>query len=231
MVNAPPAAAVESAQGGEGAPRRSERLLQGRTRSRYASPPSPARRRQARKRSRASSQEIHGQEIVGGSADDAEAEFNSATLLYLTAEEMLPYYKRLYKKRANMGLAWYHKNNPEDLYEFTSMVLNDVYNFMDGGICYMHMNFKARNVTTRSEELFFAELALNNSVFDANGGYSTTTCSIVDDNCVGGKKDVLGVLPAERYDEKNCYACAEKIKHPTGVTYKGGHYAEDYFVD
>ncbi|CAL4959155.1 unnamed protein product [Urochloa decumbens] len=177
---------------------------------------------------------IHDQEIVGGSADDAGAEFNSATLFYLTAEEMLPYYKRLYKKRANMGLAWYHKNNPEDFYEFTSMALNDVYNFMDGGICYMHMNFKARNVTTRSEELFFAELALNNSVSDANGGYSTTTCSIVDDDCVGGKKDLLGVkddLPAERYDEKNCYACAEKIKHPTGVTYKGGHYAEDYFVD
>ncbi|CAL4952548.1 unnamed protein product [Urochloa decumbens] len=259
MVNAPPAAAVESAQG-EAAPRRSERLLQGRTRSRYASPPSPARRRQGRKRSRASSQEIHDQEIVGGSADDAGAEFNSATLFYLTAEEMLPYYKRLYKKRANMGLAWYHKNNPEDFYEFTSMALNDVYNFMDGGICYMHMNFKARNVTTRSEELFFAELALNNSVSDANGGYSTTTCSIVDDDCVGMllpsiffvvdilhiallsrlieqelyKKDLLGVkddLPAERYDEKNCYACAEKIKHPTGVTYKGGHYAEDYFVD
>lgn len=127
---------------------------------------------------------------------------------------MLPYYKRLYKKRANMGLVWYNKNNPvsfctqpatpqmlfvhspvliqvfifcpqEDSYEFKSMVLEDVYNFMDGGVCYMHMNFKAMNVTTRSEELFFAELALNNSVFDANGGYSTTACSIVDDSCAG----------------------------------------------
>ncbi|KAF8643694.1 hypothetical protein HU200_066757 [Digitaria exilis] len=137
---------------------------------------------------------------------------------------MLPYYKRLYKKRANMGLVWYNKNNPEDSYEFKSMVLEDVYNFMDGGVCYMHMNFKAMNVTTRSEELFFAELALNNSVFDANGGYSTTACSIVDDSCAEDG------LPEERYDENNCYACAEKIKHPTGTTYKGGHYAEDYCV-
>ncbi|XP_021315300.1 uncharacterized protein LOC8056452 [Sorghum bicolor] len=173
------------------------------------------------------------QEIVGGSADDAEAEFSCAALFNLTAEERLPYFKRLYKKRANMALAWYNKNNPEGLYEFTSVVLNDIYNFMDGGLCYMHMNFKARNVTTRSEELFFAELALNKDVFDTNSGYSATACSIVDGNCVGGKKDLLGVdgLPVERYDEKNCYACAEKIKHPTGVTYSGGHYVEDYFAD
>jgi hypothetical protein len=54
----------------------------------------------------------HDQEIVGGSADDAEAEFRSADLFYLTAEEMVPYIKRLYKKRANMGLAWYNKNHP-----------------------------------------------------------------------------------------------------------------------
>ena len=49
---------------------------------------------------------------------------------------------------------------------------------------------------------------------------------------VGGKKDLRlkDGWPAERYDENNCYACAEKIKHPTGKTYKGGHYAEDYFV-
>lgn len=37
-------------------------------------------------------------------------------------------------------------------------------------------------------------------------------------------------LREERYDEKNCYACDEKIKHPAGSTYKGGHYAEDYLV-
>jgi hypothetical protein len=72
-----------------------------------------------------------------------------------------------------------------DSYEFTSMPVKDVYNFMDGGVTYMHMNFKATNVKTGSEELFFAELALINNVFDADGGYSTTTCSIVDDTCVG----------------------------------------------
>lgn len=156
---------------------------------------------------------------MGGSADDAEAEFTSASLVYLTEEEIVSRYKRLYKKRANMGLAWYNKNNPvsccanagtrpspknrilfmnspilmqifilcqqEVQYEFTSVVLNDICEFMDGGICYTHMNFKARNVTTRSEELFFAELALTNDVFDTNSGYATTVCSIVDGNCVG----------------------------------------------
>lgn len=30
----------------------------------------------------------------------------------------------------------------------------------------MHMNFRARNKTTGSEKLFFAELALTNDVFD-----------------------------------------------------------------
>jgi hypothetical protein len=38
------------------------------------------------------------------------------------------------------------------------MPVKDVYNFMDGGVTYMHMNFKAANVKTGSEELFFAEL-------------------------------------------------------------------------
>uniref|UniRef100_A0A0A9BVB8 DUF3615 domain-containing protein n=1 Tax=Arundo donax TaxID=35708 RepID=A0A0A9BVB8_ARUDO len=101
---------------------------------------------------------------------------------------------------------------------------------MDGGDCYMHMNFKARNVKTRSEKLFFAELVLNGSVSDGNG-YSTTACSIVGDNCVGGMKHLLGNgLPKERYDEQHCYVCAEEIKHPPGMSYKGGHYAEDYCI-
>ncbi|XP_039803934.1 uncharacterized protein LOC120668043 [Panicum virgatum] len=170
--------------------------------------------------------------IVGSSVDDAEAEFGRNGRLYWPPEEMLSYFKQLYKKTANMCVAWYNTNNPDDSYEFTSMPMKDVCNFMDGGVSYMHMNFKATNVKTGSEELFFAELALINNVFYANNGYSTTACSIVDDNCVGGKKDLRlkDGWPAERYDENNCYACAEKIKHPTGKTYEGGHYAEDYFV-
>lgn len=49
----------------------------------------------------------------------------------------------------------------------------------------MHINFKARNVTTNSEELFFAELALINNVFDQYSGYTTTSCCIIDGNCLG----------------------------------------------
>uniref|UniRef100_A0A0E0GFW8 DUF3615 domain-containing protein n=1 Tax=Oryza nivara TaxID=4536 RepID=A0A0E0GFW8_ORYNI len=148
-------------------------------------------------------------------------------------EERVPYYNRLNKKRANMALAWYNENNPEDFYEFTSVLLHDVCNFCDGGVCHVHINFKARNVTTNSEDLFFAELALINNVFDQYSGYTTTACCIIDGNCLGGLRNVLlngCFLREERYDEKNCYACDEKIKHPTGSTYKGGHYAEDYLI-
>jgi hypothetical protein len=53
------------------------------------------------------------EEIIVGDSVDAEEEFGSDDLLlYWTPEEMLSHVKRNYKKRANMGLAWYHTNNP-----------------------------------------------------------------------------------------------------------------------
>lgn len=73
-----------------------------------------------------------------------------------------------------------------DRYEFTLWkLINDVYDFMDGKVSCLHMNFKATNASTGSEKTFFAELALEADVFDKHGGYRTTTCSIVDDDCVG----------------------------------------------
>ncbi|TVU34376.1 hypothetical protein EJB05_16208 [Eragrostis curvula] len=211
-----------------------------------SSSPSPAFRRQTRKRRRDASapapaarafvfkpsKKKSDQAVEIGSVDDANAEFVTASLFHLTQEEMLPYYNRLYKKRANMGLAWYHESNQEDRYEFTNVHLSDVYNFMDDGVCYMHMNFRARNEATRSEKLFFAELALTDNVFNQYGGYVTTTCSIVDDNCLGGMKHRLDDgLPTERRDKQHCYVCSKDIKHPKGESYKGGHYAENYCVD
>lgn len=80
---------------------------------------------------------------------------------------------------------FYPLHPQEDCYEFTSVLLHDVCNFCDGGVCHVHINFKARNVTTNSEELFFAELALINNVFDQYSGYTTTACCIIDGNCLG----------------------------------------------
>lgn len=62
---------------------------------------------------------------------------------------------------------------------------DDVYDFKDRRVSYLHMNFKAKNVTTGSEKLFFAELALEDDVFNMYGGYSATCCSIVEENYVG----------------------------------------------
>lgn len=72
-----------------------------------------------------------------------------------------------------------------DHYEFTHLRLNDVYEFEDGMVSYLHMNFKATNAATGSEKTFFAELALDGDILDKHGGYRTITCSIVDDECVG----------------------------------------------
>uniref|UniRef100_A0A0D3FCV4 DUF3615 domain-containing protein n=1 Tax=Oryza barthii TaxID=65489 RepID=A0A0D3FCV4_9ORYZ len=237
----PTSAAAKSAVAGGGevsteTPRRSARLQQAakKKRSRDASlppAPAPARHRQAGKVLCAPV--ISDKKTVEGTINDAEIESIVLKLWNFTEEERVPYYNRLNKKRANMALAWYNENNPEDCYEFTSVLLHDVCNFCDGGVCHVHINFKARNVTTNSEELFFAELALINNVFDQYSGYTTTACCIIDGNCLGGLRNVLlngCFLREERYDEKNCYACDEKIKHPTGSTYKGGHYAEDYLV-
>ena len=72
-----------------------------------------------------------------------------------------------------------------DRYKFTHLHLNDVYDFKVELVSYLHMNFKATNAATGSEVTFFAELALEGDVFDKHGGYRTTTCNIVDDDCVG----------------------------------------------
>uniref|UniRef100_K3XR62 DUF3615 domain-containing protein n=1 Tax=Setaria italica TaxID=4555 RepID=K3XR62_SETIT len=84
---------------------------------------------------------------------------------------------------ANMALVFYHENNTGDHYQFTHLRLNDVYDFMDGMVSYLHMNFTATNAATGSEKTFFAELALEGDVLDKHGGYRTTTCSIVADDC------------------------------------------------
>ncbi|CAO2209346.1 unnamed protein product [Urochloa humidicola] len=200
-------------------PRRSSRLRHAREGSRVVSPPPPAKRRYKKPEE--------------GSADDVGAEFFSTDIFNLTVEEVLPYYRRLYKKRANMALVFYHENNPGDYYEFTHLRLNDVYDFMDGKVSYLHMNFKATNAATGSEKTFFAELALEGDVLDKHGGYSTTTCSIVDDDCVGGQKEewYKKYSTSDQYDEHNCYVCAKKIKHPIGKSYKGGHWIKDYWVN
>ncbi|KAK3163210.1 hypothetical protein QOZ80_1AG0000700 [Eleusine coracana subsp. coracana] len=175
-------------------PRRSLRVRQAANRSRGAPPPPPAPPKRYKQKEE-------------GSVDDSEAEFASTELFNLTAEEVLPYYRRLYKKRANMALLFYHENNQDDHYEFTTLRLNDVYDFMDGRVSYLHMNFKAKNETSGSEKLFFAELALEGDACDKrNGGYNTITCSIVDDKCAGGQKEMLYVkddLSPDGYDQHN----------------------------
>ncbi|XP_039808333.1 uncharacterized protein LOC120672104 isoform X2 [Panicum virgatum] len=130
-----------------------------------------------------------------------------------------------------MALVFYHENNPGDRYKFTHLHLNDVYDFKVELVSYLHMNFKATNAATGSEVTFFAELALEGDVFDKHGGYRTTTCNIVDDDCVGGQKEEWYKrygLTADGYDEHSCYVCAKKIKHPMGKSYKGGHWIRDY---
>ncbi|KAL6627126.1 hypothetical protein ACP70R_030852 [Stipagrostis hirtigluma subsp. patula] len=203
---------------GAGGPRRSARLWEAAMRS--PPPPPPARKR--------------SKKVEEGSAEDAGAEFTGVDICHLTPLEVLPYFRRLYKKRANMALVFYHKNNPGDLYEFVHVRLNDVYDFRER-IPYLHMNFKAKNTTTGSEHVFFAELAFDSDVSDKYGRYRTNTCSIVDDNCVGnrgGRKHMLSIEDdPEGYDEDNCYVCSEKIKHPAGSSYKGGHYTTDYWVN
>jgi hypothetical protein len=50
-------------------------------------------------------------ETEEGGADDVGAEFWATDVFNMTQEELLPYYRRLYKKRANTALVFYHENN------------------------------------------------------------------------------------------------------------------------
>ena len=39
-----------------------------------------------------------------------------------------------------------------------------------------------------------------------------------------------GKFPPDYYDGENCYACAERIKHPPGAAYRAGHDVLGYGV-
>ncbi|OEL32208.1 hypothetical protein BAE44_0006774 [Dichanthelium oligosanthes] len=81
---------------------------------------------------------------------------------------------------------------------------------MDGRVSYLHMTFKATNAATGSQNIFFAELAEGGQKEKWYVKYGSTT---------------------DGYDEHSCYVCAEKIKHPIGKSYKGGHWITDYWVN
>ena len=51
-------------------------------------------------------------ETEEGGACDAGAEFTGRQLLFLTPDERISRWRRLYKKRANMSLVFYHKSHP-----------------------------------------------------------------------------------------------------------------------
>ncbi|KAF8661586.1 hypothetical protein HU200_057008 [Digitaria exilis] len=136
-----------------------------------------------------------------------------------------------------MALVLYHKNRPEEQYQFLRVRLNEVYSFIEYRLqdpYHMHMNFMAQDVKTGLEKTFFAELCMFNDVDDGNSGFVATACEIVDGNSEGGRriKHIFkdGKFPPDYYDAENCYACAERIKHPPGACYRAGHDVLGYGV-
>ncbi|TVU22491.1 hypothetical protein EJB05_32190 [Eragrostis curvula] len=175
-----------------------------------------------------------GKEVEEGSVDDVGAEYMENGYA-ASAEEETVLYQRLYKKRSNMALALYHKNHPDEQYQFLRVRLNDIFNFMEYRLQHpfnTHMNFMALDVNTGLEKLFFAELCMSNDCNDGNSGYVAVTCEIVDDNSASGRKDKgffpEGKYPPDYYDGENCYACSERIKHPPGASYRAGHDVFEY---
>ncbi|KAF8724123.1 hypothetical protein HU200_021138 [Digitaria exilis] len=125
--------------------------------------------------------------IEEGSVDDAEAEYLEKAFAW-PIEKQFMVYRRLYKKRANMALVLYHKNHPEEQYQFLRVRLNEVYSFIEYRLqdpYHMHMNFMAQDVKTGLEKTFFAELCMFNDVDDGNSGFVATACEIVDGNSEG----------------------------------------------
>lgn len=53
--------------------------------------------------------------------DDVEAE-NIEKVYGWPIEKQLPFYRRLFKKRANMALVLYHKNHPVSTYSFFVLI-------------------------------------------------------------------------------------------------------------
>ncbi|KAM0826709.1 hypothetical protein ACQ4PT_068680 [Festuca glaucescens] len=128
--------------------------------------------------------------------------------------------------KASQALEFYHDKHPGDRYTPVDVNLKQFMNIIDKAGYYIHMNFKAENLETKAEKIFFAELLLP---YDPRINCDTVTaCDIIGPEALGGLRHVYTpndiLFVGDTMDTKNCYACFDDVKHPQGnKIYQAGH--------
>ncbi|XP_044954126.1 uncharacterized protein LOC123404270 [Hordeum vulgare subsp. vulgare] len=138
------------------------------------------------------------------------------------------------KDFAELALAHYNETNKSE-FELATTLLSNCFSECSGDI-YGHVNFTAvpqkqtaAETASKTKRLFFAELMHTPSL----EAYSRAqpmrvlcVCTIDDDSCYGGCHEIFRKIANKRSDDmdyKRCHACSDRIKHPNGQLFDGGH--------
>ncbi|KAK1620259.1 hypothetical protein QYE76_025776 [Lolium multiflorum] len=139
------------------------------------------------------------------------------------------------KDFAELALAHYNENSTCE-FKLTTTLLSNCFS-ESSGTTYGHVNFTAvpqeetvvQPTTSEAKRLFFAELMLTSRLqgyANANHMRVLRVCTIDDDSCYGGCHEIFRKIDHKMRDDmdyERCHACSDRIKHPNGQLFNGGH--------
>ncbi|KAM3244340.1 hypothetical protein ACQJBY_055965 [Aegilops geniculata] len=135
------------------------------------------------------------------------------------------------KDFAELALAHYNEKNKTGEFELATTLLSNCFSESSGDI-YGHVNFTAvpkKQTASKTKRLFFAELMHTPSLEAYARGQPMRVlrvCTIDDDSCYGGCHEIFRKIDHKRSDDmdyERCHACSDRIKHPNGQLFDGGH--------
>ncbi|XP_047086545.1 uncharacterized protein LOC124698063 isoform X2 [Lolium rigidum] len=124
---------------------------------------------------------------------DIDWEIPSPPISPSTEQQRIDNARREYMIKASQALEYYHEKHPVDRYTPVDVNLKQFMNIIDEAGYYIHMNFKAQNLETKAEEIFFAELLLPyDPLIDCD---IVTACHIIGPEALG-KRDYFSLHPS-----------------------------------
>ncbi|EMS45156.1 hypothetical protein TRIUR3_20311 [Triticum urartu] len=135
------------------------------------------------------------------------------------------------KDFAELALAHYNEKNKTSGFELATTLLSNCFSESSGDI-YGHVNFTAvpkKQTASKTKRLCFAELMHTPSLeayARAQPMRVLRVCTIDDDSCYGGCHEIFRKIDNKRSDDmdyERCHACSDRIKHPNGQLFDGGH--------
>ncbi|CAM0151535.1 unnamed protein product [Urochloa decumbens] len=132
---------------------------------------------------------------------------------------------------ATLALDHYNSTNKMHKFEMARVLLSKCFSEVDG-TTFAHVNFTAttpqQSASHPAKRLFFAELMLIPDLQADESAEPMRVLSVctIDDSCFGGchemVRDIKGLVKNDM-DYDRCHACSNRIKHPRGAQFMGGH--------